>query len=78
MQKHCLPASGHDRENARERVEVARVNDLGGGMGIAQRPSQGNVHRAIFQERGTIVAAAGHAVLDRDAVGAGELDDAVH
>src|SRR5260370_24803826 len=57
VQKHCLPASGHDRENARERVEVARVNDLGGGMGIAQRPSPGNVHPALFQKPRTIIAA---------------------
>src|SRR3989449_11252334 len=76
--KHCLPASGEDREDAGQRVEVARVNHLGGGMGIAQRPRQGDVHRAIFQKRGTIGAAAGHAVLDREAVGAGELDYAVH
>src|SRR5580704_1512663 len=37
-------------------------------MGIAQGPAQGNIHRTVAQENGTVVAASGYAVLDWDAI----------
>src|SRR5437764_14456452 len=73
-----LPALGQYRDDLRERVEVARINDFTRGMGIAKRPAERNIHRAVAREDCAVVAATGHAELLGDVVFARELDNAVH
>src|SRR5215472_296730 len=72
-----LPASRKYGDDLRESVEVARVDDLARGMRIAQRPAEGDVHRAIARKDRAIVAAASDAVLRGDAVFLRQLDDPI-
>ena len=72
-----LPASRQYGDDLRESLEVARIDDLGRGMRIAQRPGEGNIHRTIAREDRAIVAAAGDAELRGDAVFVRQLDDTI-
>src|ERR1700751_5662451 len=72
-----LPASRQYGDDLGESLKVARIDDFGWGMRIAQRPAQGNIHRAIAREDRAIVAAAGDAVLRGDAVFVRQLDDPI-
>src|SRR5256884_6939763 len=77
MWPRLLPVSRQYCDDLGESVEVARIDDCGGGRRIAQRPAQGNIHRAITREDRAIVAAAGDAELRGDAVFVRQLDDTI-
>src|SRR5205085_9354151 len=65
----ALPISlGQHRYDLRERVEVGRINDFARGMGIAKRPAEWDIHRAVAREDRAVVAASGHAELRGDVV----------
>src|ERR1700733_7922290 len=72
-----LPALGDCRDDVREGIYVARINHFRWGMRIAQRPAERNVHRAVADEGGAIIAAAGDAILNGNLICACELDEAL-
>ncbi len=64
-------------DDPRERIHVARINHFRRGMRIAQGPAQRDVHRAVADESGAVIAAAGDAVLNGNLIGAREFDDSL-
>src|SRR5277367_4420270 len=62
----ALPAPRDHGDDARERVHVARVNHFGGRMRIPQRPAERDIHGAVGNECGAVVAATGDAELHRN------------
>src|ERR1700691_3717776 len=71
------PVSSNDSDDLGQRVQIAHIDHFSRRMRVAQRPAYGHVSRPVEQECGSIIAAAGDAILLGDPIGAGHGNDSI-
>jgi len=64
-------------DHAAQRDDVPQVDHFGWRMRVSERPSDGNVDRAVADELAAVVAAVGRAHLDRDSCRARDRHHAI-